>query len=83
MAKHPHETHLLDRAEVERAIEQAKALRAEMFRTGCAAIVGFVRTLMSTTIASLATLRSRGEGGERVHMLTQTEDAASGSASAR
>jgi hypothetical protein len=79
----PHSTQLLDRAEIERAISTAKALRTEMFRTSGAAMIGFVCSFVSTIFSGLAKLRSRGESGERVHILTQTEDAASRPASAR
>ncbi len=83
MMNHPHSTQLLDRAEIERAISRAKALRAETFRTSCAAMIGFVCTLVSTIFTNLAKLRGRAEHGERVHILTQTKDAASRPASAR
>ncbi len=81
MTKHPHPNQLSERAEIERTINRAKALRAEMFRTACAAMIGFVCALVRTTFSNVATFRSRYERW-RVHIL-QSEDAASGPASAR
>jgi hypothetical protein len=44
MTRHSHPTELLDRAEIDRAINRAKALRAETFRTCFGAFIRVVRT---------------------------------------
>ncbi len=54
---HPRPTQLPDRAEIERTINLAKGLRAEMFRTAWAATIGFVCTLVSTTSSNFGTFK--------------------------
>ncbi len=83
MTKHPHATQLLDPAEIDRAMRRAKALRAEMLETCCAAMFGLLYKLVSSTFVSSARSTSRSESGERVRVLTQTDNAASKPASAR
>ncbi len=64
MTKHSHSSQLLDRAEIDRAIDRAKALRAEMFRTCFRAFIGFVRTLPGGTCSGVKTFKSSREWKE-------------------
>ncbi len=68
MTKHSHPTQLLDRAEIDRAVNRAKALRAEMFRTSFRAFVDFVRALPGDGFSSVTTLRSSSEWTESSHI---------------
>jgi hypothetical protein len=60
MTQHSQTNQLLDPAEIERAINRAKVLRAETFRACFRAFIGFVRTLQGFAFSSVRTFKSSG-----------------------
>jgi hypothetical protein len=68
MTKQSHATELLDRSQIDRAINRAKAVRAEMFRSCLGAFIDFVRTLPGATISGVTTLKSSSEWKESPHI---------------
>jgi hypothetical protein len=61
MTERSHPTQLLDRAEIEQAIEQAKVVRAETFLACFRDFIDLVRTLPGATFSGVATLKSSSE----------------------